>query len=329
MKYAIIVDKVSKGFVDRAQLLPRWLTGAEIKKFYAVKGVSLKVKEGEIYGILGPNGCGKSTLIRMMATLLVPDRGRVLIKGHDVVINANKVKPLINRVSVDASFFKSLSARENLLYAGRLFGLEDKVTEERFLRILDEINFPKKLIDEPIRKCSRGQQQKVAIVRSFLSEPEVLLMDEPTTGLDPKSKKDVHTFIKDYMKAHEITIFLCSHDMDEIDRLCKKISVMDSGKILAEGTSKELKAMLGRKVYEIESETFLKVRKALESIKGISNIKAEDGTVGFEMDQKLSLQKLVIALEKKKVKYQSIHNVRVTLEDVFIELTGKTLGDEE
>lgn len=324
MKHAIILENVNKSFMDKQSALPRWLSKEKPKKFTVVNNVSLKVQEGEIFGILGPNGCGKSTIVRMMATLLVPDSGNIKVKGIDVIKNPEKVKKIVNRVSVEASFFKSLSPKENLLYAARLYGIPDKEAKKRFTHILEELNFPKALVDQPIRKCSRGQQQKIAIARSFLSKPEVLLMDEPTTGLDPKSKQDVHEFLKAYMQKHKIAILLCSHDMDEVDRLCKNIAIMDSGKILDQGTSKELKSKLKRRLYELES----KDKAALKKIKFVKNVTEEDGNLRFELEKDFSTKEIIKMLDKAKVEFHSFHKVPTTLEDVFIELTGKTLEEE-
>src|SRR5713101_9025253 len=163
----------------------------------AVDSVSLSVWRGEIYGLLGANGSGKSTLIRLFSTRLTPDAGEVRIFGLDIDRDELAVKRLINRVSVEASFFKKLSAMENLVYAGRLYGVAPDESRPRILRILSRLGIQEGRVNEPLEKLSRGMQQKVAIARAFLSTPMVLLLDEPTPGLDIRSKREVQTFVRD------------------------------------------------------------------------------------------------------------------------------------
>ncbi len=213
----------------------------------AVDCVSFDVQPGEIFGILGPNGSGKSTLIRMMATLLLPDRGTIEILGHDTVTRTKEVRRLINRVSVEASFFKKLSAMENLRYAARLYGLEPRAASRRAVEILARLGLEEDKIYGPLEELSRGMQQKVSIARALLTEPEVLLLDEPTTGLDPKSKKDVQDFVLEVREQRGTTIILTSHDMAEAERLCQRVAIIDSGRFVALDTPEGLKGMVTEK----------------------------------------------------------------------------------
>ncbi|MGD8397796.1 MAG: ABC transporter ATP-binding protein, partial [Anaerolineae bacterium] len=167
------------------------------RRVVAIDGVSLEVQRNEIFGILGPNGSGKSTLIRLTATLLLPDEGTIEVFGHDVIRDEMAVKRLINRVSVDAAFFKKLSSLENLMYAGRLYGLSGQETRAQAFAILRRLGLKDKEITGPLEDMSRGMQQKVAIARAFLSQPTLLLLDEPTTGLDPRSKREVQSFVRE------------------------------------------------------------------------------------------------------------------------------------
>jgi ABC-2 type transport system ATP-binding protein len=202
------------------------------------------VQHKEIFGILGANGSGKSTLIRLVSTLLVPDTGNVTVFGHDVIREEMAVKRLINRVSVDAAFFKKLSPMENLMYAARLYGMEARPAEKRVVEILTKLGIEKKSIYAPIEDMSRGMQQKVAIARAFLTAPILLLLDEPTTGLDPRSKHDVQDFVLNLRDAHDTTIVLTTHDMEEADRLCDRIAILNKGKIVAMDTPTGLKATI-------------------------------------------------------------------------------------
>lgn len=207
----------------------------------ALDGIDFTVRRGEIFGIIGPNGSGKSTLVRCLSTLLFPDSGRMEVFGLDVIDEAPRVKRLINRVSVDAAFFKKLSPYENLIYAARLYGGRRADVKEEAQRILDGLDFPQDKFREPMQELSRGQQQKVAIARALLTSPVLLLLDEPTTGLDPKSKLQVQAFVRRLRRDHDATVLLTSHDMDEVERICDRLAIMDDGRILETGTAAELR----------------------------------------------------------------------------------------
>ena len=228
---ALLVDHVTKRFV----------VGRKKKPVTAVNDVSLRIERGEVYGILGANGGGKSTLIRLVSTLLTLDTGRVEVFGHDVERDEMAVKRLINRVSVDAAFFKKLSPYENLVYAARLYGLDARKARDESIRILARLGISEKRLGRPLEQMSRGMQQKVAIARAILTSPTLLLLDEPTTGLDPRSKLDVQTFIEELRDDHDATIVLTTHDLAEADRLCDRLSILDQGRLIAEGTPEELK----------------------------------------------------------------------------------------
>ena len=206
----------------------------------AVDDISLEVNIGEIYGILGANGSGKSTLIRLVSTLLLPDTGSIHVFGDDVVTDSLKVRRVMNRVSVEASFFKRLSSAENLIYAARLYGIPATEAERKSKQILERLGFDANRMNEEMEHLSRGMQQKVAIARALLTTPMLLLLDEPTTGLDPKSKRDVQAFIEEIRQERNAVIVLTTHDMVEAERLCDKIAIIDKGRFIAEGTVEEL-----------------------------------------------------------------------------------------
>jgi len=218
--------------------------GDKSGRVIAVNDVSLEVQTKEIFGILGPNGSGKSTLIRLMTTLLVPDAGQVQVFGLDVIRHEMEVKRLINRVSVEAAFFKKLSSVENLLYAGRLYGLSGQEVRKQTFDILRRLGLKDKEILEPLEDMSRGMQQKVAIARAFLTRPILLLLDEPTTGLDPRSKREVQAFVRELREVHDATIVLTTHDMYEAEALCDRIAILDDGRIVALDTPAGLKKLI-------------------------------------------------------------------------------------
>ncbi|HYG60480.1 MAG TPA: ABC transporter ATP-binding protein [Symbiobacteriaceae bacterium] len=249
MTYALQVDQAYKTFfeLDDEHHRPWWKVWAKQPRrlVTAVDHVSFAVKPGECYGILGPNGSGKSTLIRLISTLLIPDSGRVLVFGHDVQKHWLEVRQLINRVSVEAAFFKKLSAQENLNYAARLYGMEIKAARQRAGEIMERMGLESKKWNSPLENLSRGQQQKVAIARALMTSPRLVLLDEPTTGLDPKSKRDVQDFILEIQRDQGATVILTSHDMAESDRLCQRVAFIAEGRFLAEGTPAALKARYG------------------------------------------------------------------------------------
>ena len=203
--------------------------------------VSLRIARGEVYGILGANGGGKSTLIRLVSTLLTLDSGRVEVFGHDIVREEMAVKRHINRVSVDAAFFKKLSPYENLAYAARLYGLDAGRARTEAIAILGRLGIGEKRLSRPLEQMSRGMQQKVAIARAILTSPSLLLLDEPTTGLDPRSRLEVQRFVEELRDDHGVTVLLTTHDLAEADRLCDRIGILDAGRLVAEGTPEALR----------------------------------------------------------------------------------------
>jgi len=214
------------------------------KRVVAVDNVSFEVARGEIFGILGPNGTGKSTLIRLVATLLSPDSGTIEVFGRDVIRDEAAVKRLINRVSVEPSFFKKLSPMENLMYGARMYGVDPAQARLRIVSILTRLGIERSSIGSPMEDMSRGMQQKVAIARAFLSSPILLLLDEPTTGLDPHSRREVQAFVREIRDAHDATIILCTHDMKEADELCDRIAIVDHGRVVALATPAGLKELV-------------------------------------------------------------------------------------
>ena len=244
---AAVVEHVSKHFVQR----PLFRRG-QTKVVHAVDDVSLTVNRGEIFGVLGANGSGKSTLIRMLSTLLIPDSGRIEVFGYDVRRDEAQVKRLINRVSVEASFFKKLSPGENLAYALRLYGRSGPYVREEAYAVLERLGVARDKVGEPLEQLSRGMQQKVAIARALLTSPVLLLLDEPTTGLDPRSKRDVQAFVHELRDSHDATILLCTHDMAEAEALCDRVAILDKGSLVALDTVAGLQHHYGEAIGKLD-----------------------------------------------------------------------------
>src|SRR5947209_14407209 len=263
---AVVIEGVSKVF-KKARPLFGWGRKKkegqkeEKREVRAVDNVSISIQRREIVGILGSNGSGKSTLIRMLSTLLIPDTGHVRIFGYDVVHDERMVQRLINRVSVEASFFKKLSPMENLIYAARLYNMPAAEARSKIRSILARLGIKPDRIGAPLENMSRGMQQKVAIARAFLTAPIVLLLDEPTTGLDPRSKNDVQTFVRELRDEHDATILITTHDMDEAEALCDRVAIIDQGRIVALGDALALKravtGIMGRSELVTMHEVFM------------------------------------------------------------------------
>ncbi len=234
---ALLVEGVTK----------RFSVGRRKRPVTAIANVSLRLERGGIVGVLGANGSGKSTLIRLVSGLLTLDEGRVEVFGHDIVRDELAVKRLINRVSVDAAFFKKLSPMENLLFAARLYGLDARAARGDAVAILGRLGIAEKRVGRPVEQMSRGMQQKVAIARALLTSPSLLLLDEPTTGLDPRSKLEVQAFIEEVRDSHNASIVLTTHDLDEAERLCGRITILADGRVVAEDTPDGLKRLVAER----------------------------------------------------------------------------------
>jgi ABC-2 type transport system ATP-binding protein len=220
------------------------------KRVAALRDISLDVARGECVAILGQNGSGKSTLVRLLSTLLLPDGGSATVFGNDVVRDAQAVRRLVNRVSVEASFFKKMSATENLGYAARFYGMTPRATRDEIPRILEGVGFPVDRSRVAMQELSRGMQQKVALARALLTSPVLLLLDEPTTGLDPRSKLEVQEFIRELRAKHDSTIALCTHDMDEAEALADRVGILDGGELLLLEPVDEVKRRFGAETLE-------------------------------------------------------------------------------
>ena len=238
----LVVRSVSKAFTPG--LHAPWKSGMR-RRVRAVDDVSFDIAPRSVFGLIGANGSGKSTLIRILSSLVLADAGCVSVFGFDVERQSMQARQLINRVSADPSFFGQMSALENLLFFGRIYGLEAAVVRTRAQEICDRLGLSRDHQRQMVKELSRGQQQKIAVARAFLTSPVLLLLDEPTTGLDPRSKRDVQSFVRQVQRDHDATILLTTHDMHEAEVLCDDIAFLVGGRIVAEGTSAELRASVG------------------------------------------------------------------------------------
>lgn len=234
MNNAIEIKNLKKSF--------RYKSRGQYKTIEAVKGISLSVKQGEVFGFLGPNGAGKTTSMRMLTTLLPIDEGHINIAGYDVKKHPHEVRKYIGYVSQLGGADLSATGRENLMLQGRLYGLK-KTVVERKIEELSKLLELHELLDRIVRTYSGGQKRRLEIALSIIHEPPILFMDEPTTGLDPQNRANLWAHIRK-LKDDGMTIFLTTHYLDEADELTDRLAIMDYGKIVAEGTSRELKGLI-------------------------------------------------------------------------------------
>lgn len=301
-----------------------------IKKYYkntkALNGVSLEVKEGDVLGLLGPNGAGKTTLVNVLTTLLKPDSGKATIAGLDVVKDAEKLRTKIGLAGQFAAVDGNLTGRENLEMVARLYHLGRAEAKKRALEVLERID----LIDamnRPAKTYSGGMRRRLDLGASLLYRPEVLFLDEPTTGLDPKTRLDLWGLIQE-MVNDGTTLLLTTQYLEEADRLADKIVVINHGKVVAEGTSKQLKKKLSADKLQIELEKpsdTVKAESLLEQAKLSGNGIGADpktGTLTLSVDKGIQdLQKALSLLEKGRVGVTHVDLSQPSLDDVFLKLT--------
>jgi ABC-2 type transport system ATP-binding protein len=257
---AVEVRELRKTFQRRDRKAGRF---APKRPWPALDDVTFTIERGECVAILGQNGSGKSTLVRLLSTLLVHDGGEARVFGHDAFREERAVRRLVNRVSVEASFFKKMSAAENLSYAARFYGMTPRQTHSAIPAILEQVGFPPERRGEAMESLSRGMQQKVALARALLTSPVLLLLDEPTTGLDPRSKLEVQEFIRRVRAEHDSTILLCTHDMHEAEALADRIGLLDRGRLLFLEPVEDVKRRFG--VATLEEAFFAATGRSFET----------------------------------------------------------------
>jgi len=308
--YAIEVENLVKRFGD----------------FEAVKSISFKVRRGEIFAFLGPNGAGKTTTVHILTTLLKPTEGKARVAGLDVVKEAKEVRKKIGIVFQDPSIDRDLTAYENMLVHGGVYGLSGvKLREkiERLLKFVELWDFKDRLV----RHFSGGMQRRLEIARSLLHEPEVLFLDEPTLGLDPQTRAHVWSYIETMKEEHDMTIFLTTHYMEEAEKLADKIAIIDHGKIIAEGRCSELKKLVGSDVVYVRVDGNVDCFEEGDFIKSCKVLR--DGRIKIDVENAAeALPKIFEIAREKGVKIVEMTYHQPTLNDVFLHLTGREMRDE-
>ena len=304
--------------------------GKEKKTVEAVRGVDLRVDEGEIFGFLGPNGAGKTTTLRMLATLIVPDGGAATIAGADLLRDPGEVRRRIGYVAQGGSTWDESTAREELVLQARLYGISKRVAEERAVRALAGFQ----LTEYADRKCktySGGQRRRVDIALGIIHEPKVVFLDEPTTGLDPQSRAHMWDEIR-RLRSEGMTVFITTHYLDEADALCDRIAIMDNGEIVAEGTPIALKREIAHDVITVglngSTPQAADLLDASAFVARLEKLDSGDGLRLFVNDGATAMPQVLRELEKNGITLRSIELHRPSLDDVFLTKTGRSLREK-
>ncbi len=306
--------------------MPSAIELQDITKVYghlhALKGVSFSVPKGTVFGLLGPNGAGKTTLVNILTTLIKPSSGWAKVCGFDVIAEAAKVRSLIGVVPQENNLDRYLTARENLILHAKMHRMKPMVYKRKIDELLALMGLSHRQHDFP-NKFSVGMQRRLVVARALVHDPQVLFLDEPTTGLDPQAKR----LIWDYFLSlkGQRTILLTTHNMEEADFLCDQIFIIDHGELIASGTSAQLKEMvLNNRYYEIEvyqqAEKYLQIISQLPSVEKAA---LQDGQIQVCLKKGSSLGSLVEKIEPQDLKKICSH--QPSLEDVFLKLTGRSL----
>ncbi|MGI0100485.1 MAG: ATP-binding cassette domain-containing protein [Candidatus Micrarchaeaceae archaeon] len=297
--------------------------------FTAVNDISFKVKSGEIFGLLGPNGAGKTTAISILSTIISNTSGSALILGKSVVKQKDDVRKLIGIVFQDPSLDDELTGRENLDLHSRLYGVKGQEKKDAIKKALKLVDIDDNVADRPVKTYSGGMKRRLEIARGFIHNPKVLFLDEPTTGLDPQTRRKIWDYISHINETEKITIILTTHYMDEADELCDRIAIMDHGKIIKLDTSEKLKDSLGGDIIRIGSDKPKELVRLLKKAKISSSVKEVGENV--EVTTKNggeAIPKIIKLAQKSKISIDYTTLKRPTLEDVFISLTGREIREE-
>jgi ABC-2 type transport system ATP-binding protein len=300
--------------------------------FTAVDHITFDVKRGEVFGLLGPNGAGKTTTIRMLSTLTRPTEGTATVGNYDVVKDDNEVRKLVGLVSEKIIMYDRLTAKENLWFFGKLYNIPKDVLNTRIDELLQLVQLSK-WKNSQVGTFSSGMRQRMNVIRALLNMPEVLLLDEPTLGLDPQSTVEVREFIRKINRENQATIILTTHMMIEADMLCDRIGIIDHGRIVALDTSANLKKrvsgadtiILGLEIANLTT----KMTTSIQSLKCVSSISQDNSThIKVHATGNEAFDTIIDAIRAEKGKINSVQNLQPTLEDVFLHITGHEVRDK-
>ncbi|MFL8799484.1 MULTISPECIES: ABC transporter ATP-binding protein [unclassified Clostridioides] len=294
----------------------------------ALDNISFSVKEGEIFGLIGPNGAGKSTLINIITNLMLPNSGNIQINGLDLSKDYIKAKSIIGLVPQELALIETLTPFDNLEYFGAYYGLKGKLLQERITEAL-EVTGLTDVKKKKVKKLSGGMQRRLNIGIALLNHPKILILDEPTVGVDPQSRNHIFNFIKNISEKQKTTVIYTSHYMEEVEHLCSKIFIMDEGKEIAFGDNDYLKSLVStntKLIMEIKNINAQLIFD-LKNTNGVISILENNSLLELDIDKKLQLTDVLSVVDKNNSKITRISYEEPSLEDVFLNLTGKNLRD--
>lgn len=311
------------GFIDVKNITKRF------DDKLVLDNISFEIKKGDVFGLIGPNGAGKSTLINIMTDILKANSGEVTIGGFSIMKEPIKAKKLIGLVPQELAIIETLSAYDNLEYFGAFYGLGGKLLRERIKESLEVTGLTDRR-KEKVKKFSGGMKRRLNLAAAIMHRPEVLIMDEPTVGVDPQSRNYIFEFIKKINKEENTTIIYTSHYMEEVDSLCNELFILDTGKEIASGSKSVIKNMAsihGTIKMTLESYNEALILK-IKEIDGVKECFSSDNVITiFINENKFEIEKLLFLLTSEKVKIKTFNVEEASLEEVFLSLTGKKLRD--
>jgi ABC-2 type transport system ATP-binding protein len=330
MDFAIRTDNLGRVYKLRGA------KKTEARQLVALHDVTIQIRPGELFGLLGPNGAGKTTLIKILTTLLSPTTGQAWVAGYDVSQEPEKIRPRINMVSGgESSGYGLLTVRENLWMFSQFYGLPSKEANRRIKELLEVVGMGDRL-NTKSSDLSTGLRQKMNIVRGFLTEPDVLFLDEPTVGLDVGAARDVRRFIRRWVDEDPSrTLLLTTHYMVEADELCDRVAIINQGKVLACDTPANLKHTLQRDaIFRLEVSPMNGLgMDVFESMPGVKKVihQAKDGgsSLEFILEEEPVLGSVVTALTSENIRILNLQKREPTLEDVFVDLVGRSMEEVE
>ena len=302
----------------------------------AVNGVSFNVEEGEFFGFLGPNGAGKSTVIKVLTTLLRRTSGHVVVAGYDLAYDAQKIRKVIGVEAQETVIDPDLTGKENVILQGNLQQMRGHNLDERADELLKLVGLDS-VADKPAGRYSGGMKKRLQLASSLVHEPKLLFLDEPTTGLDPQSRLSIWSYLEKLNKEQGVTIFLTTQYLEEADRLCERLAIIDAGNIIATGTPAELKKQIGADTITLAVEAAdhpddarARAKTIVGGIEGITDVQDSDsGLTAHAKNASQIIASLVRALDENHIKLTSVSFSSPTLDDVFMYHTGRRIRAEE
>jgi ABC-2 type transport system ATP-binding protein len=294
----------------------------------AVDNINLSIEKGEVFGLLGPNGAGKSTTIKMIMGLLRPNSGEITVDGKDIRKEELAIKRMMGLVPQDLAIYENLSARENMEYFARLYGLKGKVLKERTEETLEFVGLSDKQKEKP-KKFSGGMKRRLNIACAIVHQPAIVIMDEPTIGIDPQSRNHILNSIQE-LNRRGATIIYTSHYMEEVEMVCDRVGIIDHGKLITCGTKKEIKGQMSfeeKIVIDALSVNYNAIEE-IKAVKGVKTAAVNENTLEIITgNAQESLQDILFILSKRDVRVKDIHLKEADLESVFLAMTGRNLRD--